>query len=208
MAVKSDGTLWCWGRNDYGQIGDGSSTGRSSPVQVGALTTWAKTSGGEYSSTAIKTDGTLWAWGQNTSGQLGINDITNRSSPVQVGALTDWVSISAGGFHTLGIRANGSLWAWGYSSDGRLGLGAIGSDKSSPVQVGAGTDWVQACAAYSHSLALKTDGTLWTWGLGTLGATGLGGTASVSTPVQLGSLTTWAKVGQGIGNNSLVIQNK
>ena len=94
LAVKTDGTLWSWGQNDYGQLGNGNTTTYDSPIQVGALTNWSKISGGKYNSYAIKTDGTLWAWGINNYGQLGQGNTTNTSSPVQVGALTTWNVIS------------------------------------------------------------------------------------------------------------------
>jgi alpha-tubulin suppressor-like RCC1 family protein len=94
--------LWSWGYNGDGQLGDGTTTNKSSPVQIGALTTWSKISGG-YFSMAIKTDGTLWSWGYNNKGQLGDGTTINKSSPVQVGALTTWSSVSAGRLHSLAI---------------------------------------------------------------------------------------------------------
>jgi alpha-tubulin suppressor-like RCC1 family protein len=107
MAVKTDGTLWAWGDNGYGQLGTSNTTNRSSPVQVGALTTWANVFCGSNFTVAIKTDGTLWAWGDNISGQLGQGNTTARSSPVQVGTATNWLStgFSAGAAHTLAIRS-------------------------------------------------------------------------------------------------------
>ncbi len=101
--LKTDGTLWVWGENSYGRLGLGDTTNRSSPVQIGALTTWLNISAGKYYSSAIKTDGTMWAWGRNIFGELGQGDTINRSSPVQVGALTTWLNISGGGRHTLAI---------------------------------------------------------------------------------------------------------
>jgi alpha-tubulin suppressor-like RCC1 family protein len=94
--IRTDGTLWTWGRNNQGQLGLGDTTNRSSPVQVGALTDWLKIAGSETLMICTKTDGTLWAWGQNNQGQLGLGDTTNRSSPVQVGALTNWVNPAVG----------------------------------------------------------------------------------------------------------------
>ena len=104
LAIKTDGTLWSWGHNSYGQLGigiAGSYQGRSSPVQIGALTTWSKIAAGQRHSTAIKTDGTVWTWGWNEHGQLGLGDTTDRSSPVQVGSLTNWETIAAGHSFTL-----------------------------------------------------------------------------------------------------------
>jgi alpha-tubulin suppressor-like RCC1 family protein len=95
-AIKTDGTLWTWGYNFYGQLGLGNTTNYSSPKQVGALTNWSKISAGSYHTAAIKTDGTIWSWGGNTQGALGIGNTTNYSSPKQVGALTTWKKIIKG----------------------------------------------------------------------------------------------------------------
>ena len=96
VAVKTNGTLWAWGQNTSGQLGDGTNTSTSSPVQIGGLTTWAAGSAGAYHNLGLKTDGTLWAWGRNTSGQLGDGTTTNRNSPVQIGTLTNWAQIECG----------------------------------------------------------------------------------------------------------------
>ena len=99
FAIKTDGTLWSWGYNGTGELGVGDIANRSSPTQIGALTTWSKIA----VSSAIKTDGTLWTWGQNASGKLGLGNVTNYSSPKQVGALTTWLTIAGGYDFTLAI---------------------------------------------------------------------------------------------------------
>jgi hypothetical protein len=105
LAIKTDGTLWSWGNNNYGQLGHGSAC--SSPVQVGALTTWAIISAGAYYTLAVKTDGTLWAWGDNSDGQLGLGNQSQVNSPVQVGTKTNWLStgFSAAASFSLAIRS-------------------------------------------------------------------------------------------------------
>ena len=95
--------MWSWGFNSDGRLGLVDTTSRSSPVQIGALTTWSSVTAGEYFSMAIKTDGTMWSWGGNSYGQLGVGDTTNRSSPVQIGDLTTWLSVTAGNYHTRAI---------------------------------------------------------------------------------------------------------
>ena len=95
--------LWAWGYNTSGELGLGNTTNRSSPVQVGALTTWLSIAAGDYYSMAIKTDGTMWSWGGNDAGRLGLGDTTNQSSPVQVGSLTNWYSVAGGVDHSLAI---------------------------------------------------------------------------------------------------------
>jgi alpha-tubulin suppressor-like RCC1 family protein len=110
--------LYAWGRNNHGQIGDNTLVNRSSPVQVGALTTWSQVSAAA-SVTAIKTDNTLWTWGRNNDGQLGQNDVVSRSSPTQVGVLTNWSKVS----RTLAIKTDGTLWSWGSNGSGQVGDG-------------------------------------------------------------------------------------
>ena len=106
LAIKTNGTLWAYGSNAQGALGLGDTINRSSPVQVGAGTTWLAASVGQANVLAIKTDGTLWAWGTNGEGELGLGDITTRSSPVQVGSATNWIQCSTGPFASSAVRAN------------------------------------------------------------------------------------------------------
>ena len=195
-AIKTDGTLWTWGRNNQGALGHGDTTSLSSPVKVGTLTDWASFSGGRPHSLAIKTDGTLWAWGDNSNnGQLGLGDVTDRSSPVQVGSLTTWSSVAALYETSFAVKTDGTLWAWGDNSVGALGQGDT-TDRSSPTQVGTLTDWatVQQSCGQDAVAAIKTDGTLWAWGSGTSGKFGVGNTTNYSSPVQVGHHTDWLKI--------------
>lgn len=152
VAVKTDGTLWTWGSNPYGELGQNNKVYRSSPVQVGALTTWLNASIGNYQVVASKTDGTLWAWGRNNNGQLGQNDIIDRSSPVQVGVLTTWNKLSAGSQFSAAIKADGTLWVWGKNNQGQLGQNNT-VYASSPVQVGSNTNWANVSCLEASMLA-------------------------------------------------------
>ena len=193
-SIKTDGTLWMWGRNGDGQLGDGTTTNRSSPVQIGSLTTWTKLSIGAASSCAIKTDGTLWAWGQNTHGGLGNGNTTTESSPIQIGGLTTWAEVANGSYFSLAVKTDGTLWAWGEGANGKLGDGGYTTSQCSPVQVGSLTDWSKPASGAGYSSCIKTDGTFWVWGNGESGQLGLGsGTKGVvnDSPIQLGSLTNW-----------------
>jgi hypothetical protein len=204
-AIKTDGTLWMWGYNSAnGNLGLGDKIDRSSPVQVGALTTWANVACGANFATAIKTDGTLWAWGGNPYGALGQGNTTYRSSPVQVGALTTWSKASAGSYHAVAIKTDGTFWSWGLNNNGQLGLNDV-VYRSLPVQVGALTTWLSLSAnAAQFTSATKTDGTLWAWGVNASGQLGLGDVVKRSSPVQVGALTTWDKIAVIAGNAAAI----
>ena len=209
LAVKTDGTLWSWGRGLYGALGLGNTTSYSSPKQIGALTTWSTVSGptSGYSSLAVKTDGTLWSWGYNGIGQLGLGNMTNYYSPKQVGALTGWSTVSAGNNSSLAVKTNGTLWAvGGFNNVGQLGLGNT-TDYSSPKQIGALTNWSAVASGSLFSFALKTDGTIWSWGYNSQGQLGLGNTTSYSSPKQVGALTTWSKISVGNTNSFAIKTN-
>ena len=200
-AIKTDGTLWTWGANLLGALGDNTTTSKSSPVQtVSAGTNWKQISTGTGFMLAVKTDGTLWAWGNNTIGQLGDNSIIHRSSPVQtVAGGTNWKYVSAGDNVSAAIKTDGTLWLWGMNSQGELGDNTTTS-KSSPVQtVSAGTNWKQVAVGTPIVAAIKTDGTLWTWGNNTYGQLGDNTTTSRSSPVQtVAAGTNWKQVSTGL----------
>jgi len=191
-AVKADGTFWTWGQNTNGQLGQGNTTNLSSPVQLGSLTDWAYVEAMGASCLSVKTDGTLWTWGYNHNGQLGNGAVASISSPIQIGSLTTWGKAQGAGSSTiLHVKTDGALWAWGTGSVGVLGNGAT-AHKSSPIQIGSLTNWATVDAGNGpFAAAVKTDGTLWTWGENSYGTLGHGNTTNLSSPVQVGSLTTW-----------------
>jgi len=205
LSIKTDGTLWGWGNNGYGQLGIGNTGSRSSPVQVGALTNWSNLSTGNDSCMAVKTDGTLWGWGNNNVGALGLGNTTYYSSPKQVGALTSWLKIACNLYYaSMAIKTDGTLWSWGFNGSGSLGLGNT-TNYSSPKQVGALTNWSTVTAGYKSMFALKTDGTIWSWGANNNGQLGLGNTTYYSSPKQVGALTTWASI-QGSYMSALALK--
>jgi alpha-tubulin suppressor-like RCC1 family protein len=201
-AIKTDGTLWTWGQNFRGELGDNTTVIKSSPVQtVAGGTNWKQVSAGYWQKAAIKTDGTLWMWGYNFYGQLGDNTTTNRSSPVQTVTYgTNWkqADASRGWFFTAAIKNDGTLWTWGSNSYGQLGDNTI-ANKSSPVQtISFGTNWKQVSCGQSHTAAIKTDGTLWSWGRNSYGALGDNTIAHKSSPVQTISFgNNWKSVACG-----------
>ena len=152
LAVNNDGTLWSWGKNNFGQLGLGNTVYRSSPVQVGTLTTWSTTATGNGHVLAIKTNGTLWAWGKDGYGHLGLGTYyLNKSAPVQVGTLAIWSAVSAGFNGSSAVKTDGTLWVWGNNSNGQLGLGDV-IFRSSPEQAGTPSAWSEICPGTIHFL--------------------------------------------------------
>ena len=204
VATKADGTMWTWGYNNFGTLGDGSRTTRSSPTQLPG-TTWDTVTVGWKSVASVKTDGTMWGWGHNQAGNLGDNSDTQRSSPVQVGTDTTWSNsagaITKGDWFTHAIKTDGSLWAWGMNEYGELGLNtSVGTGiggatvYSSPMQVGTDTTWKSVRDGSKHAMAIKTNGTLWVWGISNYGVSGQNTPAvRLSSPTQIPG-TTWKDV--------------
>ncbi len=190
--------LWMWGDNSGGQLGQGDIVDRSSPVQVGSLTTWSDARIGNSYVLALKVDGTIWAWGVNNAGQLGVGDTVSRSSPVQVGSNSDWTAIAAGASQCFGLRG-GKLYSWGVNSTGGLGLGDTTS-RSTPVQIGSLSTWTKIHSGTQHAVGMTSDGKVWVWGKNDVGQIGQGDTVSRSTPVQLGSATNWVSFGMTANN--------
>jgi alpha-tubulin suppressor-like RCC1 family protein len=206
VAIKTNGQLWAWGKNNLGQLGQGNTTDTSSPVQVGALTNWAAVAAGNYHCIAVKTDGTLWSWGQNTSGELGLGDTSNRSSPVQIGSATNWLYPGGATANSFCIKTDGTLWSWGSNGAGGLGTGNT-TPRSSPLQVGSDTNWSKIKGTYasqSSVMALKTNGELFGWGQGFNGRLGRGNLTYYSSPVQVGAGSTWLDIVSGSYHTVLV----
>ena len=200
LAVTNDGKLFAWGSNPVGQLGLGDTDSRSSPVQVGLLTNWKTPTTSSNSSGCTTTDGKLFTWGQSNFGQLGLGNVTNYSSPVQVGALTNWATISITGGNayafTACVKTDGTLFTWGGNSQGTLGQNNT-IYRSSPVQVGALTNWAIPTTSQRSVMCSKTDGTLWAWGGNNYGQLGQGNSVNRSSPVQIGFSDNWLNISSG-----------
>ncbi len=201
LGIRANGTMWGWGANGYGKLGDNTTVSKSSPVSVvGGFTDWVSCSTGTAHSLGLRANGTLYAWGTNNRGQLGSGTIADRrSSPTLVsGGFTDWVMTSAGVYHSLGLLANGTLWGWGRNVAGSNGDGTA-TQTSSPVSVVGGfTDWIMASAGNYHSLGLRANGVLYGWGDNANGQIGDGTAVAKSSPVSvIGGFTDWVFVSGG-----------
>ena len=177
--VKDDGTVWAWGNNNNGQLGDGSAASKNTPVQVSGLYSMTAVAAGSGHIVALKNDGTVWAWGNNSTGQLGNGNFTpSNPTPAQVSGLSGMssgvvIAVAAGYDHTVALKNDGTVWAWGNNATGQLGNGNI-TPSNTPVQVSGLSGVTAVAAGFGHTVALKSDGTVRTWGNNTKGQLGNG----------------------------------
>ncbi|MBP1760364.1 MAG: putative cell wall binding protein, partial [Firmicutes bacterium] len=187
LALNSDGSVWGWGLNQYGQIGDGTSASRPYRVKVVGLSEVKAIAAGSMHSVAVKNDGTVFAWGLNSSGTLGDGTLVNRYLPIQVTGLTDVKAVTAGSSHSVALKNDGTVWVWGndWTKPTDLQTSFLGYDLIvKPVQV-KGLINVQGIATGPTSYLIFTaDGTMLSWGAnqGILGD-GTGITRTTPSPV-------------------------
>jgi alpha-tubulin suppressor-like RCC1 family protein len=203
-AIKADGSLWTWGRNNNGQLGIGVTTCMCSPVrEISSSTTWCKVCGAISRTAGIKTDGTLWSWGDNvgTYGGLGDGTGTSRCSPVREKcSATNWTCVSLGKTHTIALKSTGEIWVWGGGYYGSLGAGAQKCSCSPVREICSATNWCTTSTSLGeNSFAIKTDGTLWGWGKGNNSS--VWRTNSCSATQEASGSTTWASVNAGFFNS-------
>jgi alpha-tubulin suppressor-like RCC1 family protein len=188
MALREDGTLWTWGNNSRGQLGIGTTTGTNRPVQVGTNADWIAVAapGGTLISShslGLRSDGTLWSWGDNAFGQLGTGTNKNSNVPQQVGTNNTWRAMASGNDHSAAIQDDGTLWGWGSNLFGKVGeVVAPYFGVHIPTQIATNRLWNAVAGGQDCTVALRSDGTLWTWGSSGFGVLGDGGAVLSSTP--------------------------
>jgi len=205
LALKSDGTIFAWGNNSSGQLGDATLIQKSVPTLVTGSSNFVSIQSGGATSFGIKADGTAWSWGNNGNFQLGNGNLSvlGASSPIQVAGAGTYMQISGGENHVLALQTNGSAWAWGQNNNGQLGINSTVA-QSSPVPVVGGHSFIQIATGGSvttSSYALKANGEVWSWGVNGTGQLGIGSStpASVSSPVQVIGGHSFLKI---IGTNN------
>lgn len=190
--VNRAGELWCWGRNTYGQVGNGKKgPGPKAPIQVGSATDWRTVASGGASSCATRTDGRLFCWGLNNEGQLGLGDQKSRTRPKRV-SYSDWRQVSLGWFTSCGVREDHTAWCWGDNSGRQAGDGTT-KRHLKPTRVKGG-NWSTLAVGFRHACGIKTDGSLWCWGRNTFGQVGNGTLNDVAKPTKVGTSTNWTEV--------------
>ena len=197
VALNKDGEIWSWGKNDYGQLGNSSNDNSGIPVQESTTGTWSKVVAGEYHSAAFKSDNSLYLWGANDLGQLGVGTSIDSTSPIQESTQsTSWLSISGGYGFAIGLQQDGTYWAWGTNDYGQYGNGSASGSSLTPIQEdSSSTTWQSISAGLNHTVAIKSDNTLWSWGENSDGQLGDGTTTGSSIPVQeITGSTLWSSV--------------
>lgn len=206
LALKNDGTVWAWGYNNYGQLGNGTTTASNVPIIVSSLSGAIAIAAGKYYSLVLKNDGTVWAWGANGSGELGNGTWTQNNVPAPVSTLTGVTAIAAsGGGHSLALKNDNTVWAWGYNYFGALGNGTNASSNI-PVSVSTLTGVIAIASGDLHSFALKNDNTVWTWGKNNFGQLGNGTTIDSNIPILVSALTGVIAISGGY-SQSIILKN-
>ena len=200
FAIKNNGTLWCWGTNFGYLLGNSSVTTRVSPIQHNTDTDWDKMSVGPAHILITKTNGTLWTWGADQYGQTAQNPspAVDYSAPFQIAG--NWKTASAGFQFSMGIKTDGTLWAWGLNDVGQLGNGSTGEINYIPVQIGTANNWTAISSGYQHSIGLRADGSVWSWGSNDFGQLGNDGTTAAPLPTYIPTAGCSLSVDEFSGN--------
>lgn len=207
MALRSNGTVWMWGWNGMGQLGNGTTNDAHTPVQVTGISNVVAISGRAYHCLALESDGSLWAWGYNAGGQLGDGTTVNSLVPERVAGITNPATISAGYKTSLVLLTNGTVMIWGTSTHGELGQGVFGDHNYSPELVPGLSNVVQISDGFQNPEALKSDGSIWMWGYNAWGQLGIGTAFDTNRPMQVNGLTNMIFAGPTGDRDSCAIDS-
>lgn len=200
LGLKADGTVWAWGRNHFGQIGDNSTTDRYAPVQVGTADNWVYIATGSNYSMGIKANGSRWGWGLNSQGHLGNGNSDTLYIPARLDSLNNWTYIASADLHNIGLKADGTVWTWGRNTYGELGDGTTTS-RNIPVQINTTDGWASISAGGFHSAAIKLDGSLWTCGNNIDGKLGIGLPGHRYQRTRIDTLNNWIDIDAAISHS-------
>jgi len=207
IALKTDGTLWTWGDNTYGQLGDNSIVDKNTPVQIGTATDWVQIAAGTDHTLALKSNGTLWAWGRNNVGQFGTALPTSSLVPIQIGSDTNWSKIVAGREHSIGIKTDNSYWVWGANTNGQFGNNSTTSS-STPIPITGFNNPIHISKGHQHSVVIKQGGTLWATGGNASGQLGNGNNTQQTSEVQENTLANnWIFVSSKVSHTIAIKSN-
>lgn len=196
LALRSDGTVWSWGTNRVGELGQGTNSLVLSPRRISSLSNMLAIAAGPQHSLAVSSNGAVWAWGTNFDGRLGSGNFTSASNPVAVATITNAIAVAAGATHSLAALSDGRVMAWGANGAGQLGIGNnISTNK--PVVVDSFTNVIAVAAGTNFSLALTASGDVWAWGTNNLGQLGLGNNTSQTVPVKISTLSNIVQIAAG-----------
>ena len=207
-AINTGKSLYCWGNNASGQIGDGTDDHRFSPKQIGSSGAWASVSTGGSHTCAVSTGKSLYCWGWNASGQIGDGTTgTDRRSPTKIGSSGAWAGVSSGGIHTCAITTGKSLYCWGHNQTGQVGDGTT-TVRPSPRKIGASGAWAGVTAGFLHTCAVSTGKSLYCWGYNLEGQVGDGTTINRPSPKKIGASGAWALADGGFLHTCAVSAGK
>lgn len=205
LALKADGTVWAWGLNSSGQLGNGTKNNKSEPVQVLGLSGVVSIAAGHTFALAVKTDGTVWGWGENGAGQLGFNLPSNPLEPVQIPNIPEAASVACGASHSIILFRDGTMRAMGMNTEGQLGIGTNASPIKTPAPVsGSLTNIIKVAAGEAHSYAMRADGAVFSWGRNQNGQLSIGNTVNRNAPILVTALPNANDIGAG-GHHGLAI---
>ncbi|MBP9793099.1 MAG: T9SS type A sorting domain-containing protein [Flavobacterium sp.] len=212
IAIANNGTLWAWGYNNSGQVGNGTTVNQNIPVQIGTDTDWVYVGAGYYHSFAIKSNGTLWGWGDNSDYKIKNNTPSPSTpltftEPIQIGNDTNWSKISGGENFSVAIKTNGTLWTWGSDANGQMGNGITNLAHTIPTQVGTATNWAQIDAGRYHVIALNSGGGVITWGSNQYGQIGNGGGFDVTAPFLISGTSGVLKIDANATGSLIILSD-